>query len=155
MVFRNSTGKRFSLIQVAEEISNFINSDKMADYELMIGSDSQFHSGNTNFATAIVIHKKGCGARFFICEHKIKGKMDICSKILEETRASIEIMRSFEESDFIYAVGDVSIHIDASKNGLSNKIIKECVAYVKGYGYDYRVKPHAVVATNVADRFTK
>jgi len=155
MKFRNTCGDRFTLTEMADAITKFIREDKSSKYDLMIGSDSHFSKGHTNLATAVIIHRVGSCARLFITEEKVKGDLDICTKIINETRASIEIMRCFENSEFLYLVDSTAIHIDAGSKGLSNKVIKDCIHYVKGFGYDYEVKPKSFAATNVADKFTR
>lgn len=155
MEFRNIAGKVFTLAEIVDEIKKYVEADQDYVYDLVIGSDSQYHGGFTVFVTAVIIHRVGKGAKLFYTKSKVNKNLDICTKILRETYCSIEVMQKIEEDDIVYALNNYSIHVDAGQNGNSRKILKECISYVHGFGYDCKTKPDAYVASKVADRYTK
>lgn len=155
MTFRNIYGQEFTLEEMTTDIQNYIGGDEDYTYSLIVGSDSLYKASSTVFVTAVIIHRVGCGAKFYYTKRKIGHDIDICTRILEETYDSIKIMQQIERTDIAYLVSNCSIHIDAGENGDSRKILKECIAYVHGFGYECHTKPNACVASHVADRFTK
>lgn len=155
MEFKNIAGQTFTLSEVVSEIKKYVEEDPDFVYNLVIGSDSQCHNKITIFVTAVIIHRVGRGARFFYTKSKVGRNLDICTKILRETYCSIEVMQKIEENNILSLINNYSIHVDAGTNGNSRKILKECIAYVHGFGYECKTKPLAYVASHVADRYTK
>ena len=155
MKFKNVGGNEYTLKEMVTEVKRYIEMDQDQVYDLVVGSDSQYHGSNTVFVTAVIIHRVGSGARFFYTRRKINHDIDLCSRILEETHDSIKVMKEIETTDVLYLVNNVAIHVDAGENGNSRKILKECIAFVHGFGYECQVKPNSCVASHVADRFTK
>ncbi|HBE03882.1 MAG: hypothetical protein A2096_14675 [Spirochaetes bacterium GWF1_41_5] len=155
LIFHNLSDEIFSVSEVCAEIEKYINNQQDCVYNLTVGSDSLYQSKETVFVTAIIIHRLGKGARFFYTRRRSMQNLDLCSRLLQETYDSIAVVKEIEKTGIIYLVNDFSIHIDAGDNGDSRKILKECISFVKGYGYNCKVKPDSCAASKVADRFTK
>ncbi|MFC1503951.1 ribonuclease H-like YkuK family protein [Spirochaetota bacterium] len=155
MIFRNIYNKQFTLKQAAREIKDYIKADQDKVYNFVIGTDSVSHHNKTIFVTAMIIHRIGKGARFFYTRRRTNYAMDIYSRLLQETYDSIKVMKEIEKTEILYSINNFSIHIDVGNNGKSRQVLHDCINYVKGFGYDCKVKPEAFVASNVADRFTK
>ena len=62
--------------QVFEKIIEFVKEEPTKNYSLIVGSDS-FPGEETVFVTAIIIHRKGSGGRYFY--RKIKYEKSIFS----------------------------------------------------------------------------
>jgi len=156
MILRNTLGEEFSLKQMTDKVIEFVKEDKDQLYRLMVGSDSLYRRDETCFSTVIVVHRVGKGARFFYNKSYVNHDIDIYSKILKETRDSIEIMQVIKASNIPeYITKDnMEIHIDAGANGASKKVMDQCLGYAKGMGYNAYLKPDACAATHVADKYT-
>jgi hypothetical protein len=47
------------------------------------------------------------------------------------------------------------IHLDIGLNGRSKEVLNVITGYVKGLGYNYKIKPESFAATNIAHLYTK
>lgn len=147
--------------KMVSEISNFVSEEPDSFYRLVIGTDSQAKNTNGNseidFVTAIVIHRKGRGARYFWKKKKIEMKPILRDKIYTETLLSLETAQELVP-DLRRAVTpakyDLEIHIDVGPLGPTRDMIKEVVGMVTGNGYVAKTKPESWGASNVADKHT-
>lgn len=152
-----------SLDQVVLEINKFLNEDPQSFYSLVIGTDSQEKKTNGNaeidFVTAVVIHRKGHGGRYFwkrIKKEKIYG---LRNKIYTETLLSLglaqnlvpRLQRALNGEEGKYSL---EIHIDVGEVGPTREMIKEVVGMVSGNGFCAKTKPESYGAYIVADKHT-
>ncbi|MBN8218986.1 MAG: hypothetical protein J0L75_20275 [Spirochaetes bacterium] len=156
-VFLNSMGECFTLAQMLAEMDAFAAGERNREYAVIIGTDSQVHARETTFVTAVIIHRIGESARFFYRRTESQAKLDLAGRILHETSESIALLEHLVDSAVIRRLGRevIEVHIDAGSRGKSQRVMDACINYVKGMGYNYRVKPEAYGATHVADRYTK
>jgi uncharacterized protein len=149
------------LKQLINEIAEFIKEDSQSFYSVIIGSDSQAKRINgqpeIDFVTAVVVHRRGKGARYFWRkerEHRIYALQD---KIRQETSMSVELAgylvpelrKSVSVSTY-----DFEIHVDVGPIGPTREMIKEVVGWVTGMGYTVKTKPESYGASSVADKHT-
>jgi len=159
-VFNNPSVGKLKLAETSEEVKKFIRAQKGA-YQLIIGSDSHYHSApdkkGLELVTAIVIHRLGRGGRYFWTKIKIPRYFSLKEKIYQETLASLEMADQFLPLLKEYLNGEyelLEIHIDAGGRGPTKTIIKELIGMVVGNGFTAKVKPEAYGASSVADRHT-
>lgn len=146
---------------VISEISKFVNEEPRSFYRVVIGSDSQSKRINSHaeidFVTAIVVHRKGRGARYFWKKEKLIKSTALREKIYTETLMSLscaqEVVPLLREkiSPVKY---DFEIHIDVGPLGPTRDMIKEVVGMVQGNGYKAKTKPDSWGASTVADKHT-
>jgi len=144
---------------VIKEISGFVNEDPAAFYRLVIGTDSQTKSTNgsaeIDYVTAIVVHRRGKGARYFWRKEK-KYKIPVLrDKIYTETLMSLGTAEEFVpllRKAVSPAKYDLEIHIDVGSLGPTRDMIKEVVGMVTGNGFVAKTKPDAWGASTVADK---
>jgi len=155
-----SLGKLF-IDQVVGEVQEFVRKEPQSYYRLIIGTDSQVKNTNgaseVDFVTAIVIHRKGSGARYFWRKVKEYKKPVLREKIYTETMISLNIAQDVVP-DLRRAVSpakyDLEIHIDVGPLGPTREMIKEVVGMVNGNGYEAKIKPQSWAASSVADKHT-
>ena len=148
--------------QVISEIEDFVNEEPRSFYRLVIGSDSQTKAINgkaeINFVTAIVVHRRGRGARYFWKKEKRYVKVPVLrDKIYTETTMSLEIAEEFVpeiRKRISPAKYDLEIHIDVGPLGPTREMIREVVGMVNGNGYVAKTKPESWGASSVADKHT-
>jgi predicted RNase H-related nuclease YkuK (DUF458 family) len=160
--FNSPTFGKLPLDQVVKKISSFMAEDSESFYRLIIGSDS--HRRNIkgkdclNLVSAIVIHRKGKGGRYFWRRQNRKKCHSIREKMYLETLTSLELAE-----DFVPKVNKVlngqknfalEIHIDVGRSGETRDMIKELVGMVNGNGYNAKTKPESYGASKVADKHT-
>ena len=148
--------------KVISEIEDFINEEPRSFYRLVIGSDSQTKAINgkaeINFVTAIVVHRRGRGARYFWKKEKKYVKVPVLrDKIYTETTMSLEIAEEFVpeiRKRISPAKYDLEIHIDVGPLVPTREMIREVVGMVNGNGYVAKTKPESWGASSVADKHT-
>jgi hypothetical protein len=159
--FSNPTKGLVEWREIGKEIRDFIHTDPDGDYQLIIGSDSR--SKNTekeNFidlVSAIVIHRKGNGARYFFYKERVDDIYSLKEKLYQETIASLDLARNLMDvlrEDLNGYYEELEIHIDVGENGPSREVIKELVGMVVGNGFKAKTKPTAYAASSVADKYT-
>jgi hypothetical protein len=158
--FISPTRGKLSVSQMVKDISAFVQNEPSDFYRLVIGTDSQAHNTNgqahCDFVTAIVIHRKGKGAKYFWSKEKQK-PMHLRDKIYTETQKSLDTAEKIVPS-LRKAVNpakyDLEIHIDVGSLGPTREMIKEVVGMVNGNGFTAKTKPESWAASSVADRHT-
>lgn len=171
MDFRNISDRNLQLDDVFERIKEFMKADPRRAYDLFIGTDAQVHSGHTKFITSITIHRLGNGAWF--CYRQVIILREITSlqeKLSMETQFSLEIAMYFDNAkretleDIVFphlyhgSNFQLFVDIDAGTDEMENKTSKyvaEMVGRVEAMGLSARVKPEAVGASAISNRYTK
>lgn len=146
---------------VIKEISGFVDEDPHCFYRLVIGTDSQTKSTNgspeIDYVTAIVVHRRGKGARYFWRKEK-KYKIPVLrDKIYTETQMSLDTAQEFVpllRKAISPSKYDLEIHIDVGSLGPTRDMIKEVVGMVTGNGFVAKTKPDSWGASTVADKHT-
>lgn len=143
---------------VIEAIFDYTREDPGRDYRVIIGSDSEGY-GEVSYATALVVHRVGSGARAFICKNKIMTSTSLRQKIYNEAALSLALanelmprLTEFLGEEFVR--NNLIIHLDIGQKGETRDMIREVVGMVRGSGLRVEIKPEAGVASTVADRFT-
>lgn len=170
-VFRNLSERNLTLDVVFDRIQRFMESDPRAAYQLVVGTDAQVHAGHTKFITSIVILRPGRGAWF--CYRQVIVPREIESlqeKLSLETTFSQEIAMYFDHvkrakledivMPFVYQGAELQLFIDIdagtdAKRNQTSAFVADMVGRVEAMGLSARVKPEAIVASSVSNRFTK
>lgn len=165
-LFQSAThGFQLSLNDIIVHIEKFLNEDSEAEYSLIIGTDSQERIENidgkklVNLITAIVVHRKGFGGKYFWQRKKLSNIHTLREKIYAETLTSLELATCFVPMLKKKLNGDcpkynLEIHVDVGEHGDTRNMIKEVVGMVTGNGFVAKTKPEAYGATYVADKHT-
>lgn len=145
-------------------IKNFLEERPTAEYSLVIGTDSHEKESNGDsktigLVTAILVHRKGFGGKYFWRRKYLSNIHNLREKIYAETLESLNFALTFVpllrktlngNSPFY----NLEIHIDVGEHGDTRDMIKEVVGMVTGNGFVAKTKPQAYGATYVADKHT-
>jgi len=160
--FISPTKGKMKFKEVVEELSSFILKEPQAIYQLIVGTDSEGKDENPSFVTAIVIHRKGKGGRFFYKKIKTKRKFTFRERIYEETMISLKLATRLREAleKKLKKINpknfkNLEIHTDIGQTGDTKEMIKEIVGMVKGTGFEVKIKPESFGASVVADHCLK
>ena len=154
MQWRRLNGQRIEqplLVAVEETIEREI----AAGYKLKvcIGTDSQVHATDTDFATVIVFLREKHGGFMYISNDRTSQRYTIKERMLVEVARSIEI--AYELCDLFtkYEV-DMEVHADINTNVQfkSNEALKEAMGYILGMGFAFKAKPDAFASSCCADK---
>ena len=140
---------------IEDEIRSVIVREKESGHELKvcIGTDSQVHGKETEFATVIVFIRKGKGGFMYIHNETSRQKMSIKQRMLMEVSKSIEVAYALCRLFTLYNV-DMEVHADINTNPnfKSNDALKEAMGYILGMGFAFRAKPHAFASSSCANK---
>lgn len=161
IIFHNPTKGRMDFDKVMNEITGFINENPKRKYDVVIGTDSQGFNGQgeVDFVTAIIVHRVGCGGRYFWRRIYKNGFHTIRTRVYEEVNLSLDLAQRvikrlnefFKEEPFPQY--GLNIHVDVGENGPTRDMIKEVVGMIRGNGFDVRIKPYSYAASVVADKY--
>ena len=150
-----------SVTEMIKLISSFVKQEPESFYRLVIGTDSQGKRLNgqseTDFVSAVIVHRKGKGAKYFWKKTKINKIPVLRDKIYTETQMSLDLAQEIvplirecvRPSRY-----DLEIHIDVGSLGPTREMIREVVGMVNGNGYTAKTKPESWGASSVADKHT-
>lgn len=154
-LFTSPTYGSLSFEEVFEKIINFVKEEPDRKYSLIVGSDS-FPGEQTVFVTAVIIHRKGSGGRYFYRKIRYEKIENLKLRIFTEVSLSLEVAESLKKrlSENGLSRLPVEIHLDVGKNGATRVLVKEVIKMIVGSGYIAVTKPDSFGATKVADRHT-
>lgn len=155
-----SRGSR-TITELVSDVSEFVKDSPAAFYSLVIGTDSQAKRTNgkseIDFVSAVIVHRKGHGARYFWKKEKKEKIPVLREKIYTETLMSLELAEKLVpllREAITPAKYDLEIHIDVGSLGPTREMIREVVGMVNGNGYIAKTKPESWGASSVADKHT-
>ena len=154
MIWRTFKGEPIKM-PVKEAVKNAILRETRAGYKLKvcIGTDSQVHGKETEFATVIVFLREKHGGFMFINNDKTTKQYSIKERMLVEVARSIET--AYELCDLFtqYDV-DMEVHADINTNPQfkSNEALREAMGYILGMGFAFKAKPEAFASSSCANK---
>lgn len=157
MKFLSPSKGEMSLKELVLDILVYIAEDTNFSYKLIVGSDSHPKQQGTLFASAIIIHRVGKGARYYYTKHRRHKIRSMRQRIFYEASLSLELADLLLEQIKEYGREDmkVEIHLDVGTHGPTKEMLREVIGMVIGSGFDAKIKPDAAAASKVADRYTK
>ncbi len=160
-MFNSPTCGELTVEGVITNVADFVKEDPGSYYRLVIGTDSQTKSTGgepqIDYVTAVVVHRKGRGARYFWKKEKKNKTPLLRDKIYTETLLSLSCAQELVpllRKAVSPAKYDFEIHIDVGPIGPTRDMIKEVVGMVSGNGFIAKTKPEAWGASSVADKHT-
>jgi predicted RNase H-related nuclease YkuK (DUF458 family) len=121
--------------------------------KVCIGTDSQVRGLETEFATVIVVLRKGRGGYMFIQNEKSSQQMSIKERLLIEVSRSIDIAYKLCPLFDKYKT-ELEVHADINTNPRfsSNIALSEAMGYIMSMGFTFKAKPDAVAASCCANK---
>ncbi|GAB6179084.1 ribonuclease H-like YkuK family protein [Desulfotomaculum defluvii] len=156
MDFISPSKGKMNFNEMVGDILNYIKNLPCSSYKIVVGTDSQVRS-ETCFVTAVIVHRKGKGARYYYHKKMQKRINSLRQKIYYETSLSLELGAKI--TNLLLEGGlenlSVEIHIDVGTQGETKDLIREVVGMVTGSGFKAKIKPDSFAASSVADKYTK
>jgi predicted RNase H-related nuclease YkuK (DUF458 family) len=121
--------------------------------KVCIGTDSQVRGAETEFATVIVLLRKGRGGFMFINNDRTTQKMSLKERMLIEVHRSIDIAYHLCNLFDKYKT-DLEVHADINTNPRfgSNAALSEAMGYIVSMGFTFKAKPDATAASCCANK---
>mgnify|MGYP003139418250 FL=1 len=124
-----------------------------------IGTDSFFIKNKCIFSTAICLYgaDKQKGGRYFYIKTSLNKKQfpELSIRMIKEAENTINLANHIVE---LIPSAKLELHLDISpqeKNEGTSHLANMLVGYVKGSGYECRIKPDAFAAASIADKHSK
>lgn len=164
--FQSLTHGNLKTDEIIFLIKEFLEDNPNSEYSLVIGTDSHEKNGvsngsgkKINLVTAVLIHRKGFGGKYFWIRKEIGNIHTLRDKIYAETITSLNFATSFVPLLRKGLNGhspnyNLEIHVDVGEHGDTREMIKEVVGMVTGNGFVAKTKPEAYGASYVADKHT-
>ena len=121
--------------------------------KVCIGTDSQVRGPETEFATVVLLLRKGKGGYMFISSDKTLQRMTIKERMLHEVSKSIEVAYHLCPLFDQYKT-ELEVHADINTNPRfgSNTALSEAMGYILSMGFTFKAKPDAVAASCCANK---
>lgn len=140
---------------IAEAVEKALLNEQSLGNEIKvcIGTDSQVRGAETEFATVIVLLRKGRGGFMFINNDRTLQKMSIKERMLMEVARSIEIAYHLCPLFDKYKT-ELEVHADINTNPRfgSNTALSEAMGYILSMGFTFKAKPEAHAASCCANK---
>jgi predicted RNase H-related nuclease YkuK (DUF458 family) len=124
-----------------------------------IGTDSFFIKNKCIFATAICLYgaDKQKGGRYFYIKTSLNKKQfpELSIRMIKEAENTINLANHIVE---LIPTAKLELHLDISpqeNNEGTSHLASMLVGYVRGSGYECRIKPDAFAAASIADKHSK
>jgi predicted RNase H-related nuclease YkuK (DUF458 family) len=131
---------------------------EFADDEIKfyVGTDSQRKKYDIVFVTAIVLYRKKSGGIVYILKEREKHS-DIRTRLWNETYKAITIATELNDflKSFNLRVDEVHADLNPDPKHKSNSLVKSCLGYICGMGFEGKIKPASWAASKVANIHTK
>lgn len=154
MIWRTFSGEPVKL-PIKNAVEQAIVRETQAGFKLKvcIGTDSQVHGKETEFATVIVFLREKHGGFMFINNEKTTQRYSIKERMLVEVAKSIEIAYELCNLFTEYDV-DMEVHADINTNPQfkSNEALREAMGYILGMGFAFKAKPEAFASSSCANK---
>lgn len=152
--FNSPTDGRLSWEEVFPKMLAYMGRDTQADYEVIIGTDSQAQSGTANFVSAMILRRRGNWGIYFWSRQTKDNIYSLNQRMQMEALTSLALAeRATEEFAALgLAQLNLGIHLDIGPNGLTKDLIAELEGMIKANGFKVASKPSSWGASHVADR---
>lgn len=152
--WRKLTGE-FLKSYLEDEVKGVIEREHELGHQLRvcIGTDSQVKGAETEFATAVVIVRKGNGAFMYLNNEITRVKMNIKQRMMMEVAKSVEVAYLLSHLFTNYKV-DMEVHVDINPQPCykSHDALKDAIGYVTGMGFVFKAKPEAFASSCCANK---
>jgi len=127
--------------------------------EFIVGADSQWAKGRITYTVVIVMIMKGKGAKGYYKkqitsrDHSVSMQQRLFTETYQAVEVAVWLNPILEQIG--YEVKEIHCDINVDKKYPSNEVMQTILGYVKGMGFEGKVKPDAWAANTVADFRTK
>lgn len=152
--FNSPTDGRLNWNQVFSKIVKYMAFDSQANYEVIIGTDSEAQNGSANFVSAIIVRRQGNGGIYFWSRDSKDKIFSLSQRMQMEALNSLALAQKVTQELTSMGLAGLSlgIHLDIGPNGPTKDLIAQLEGMIKANGYAVSTKPFSWGASHVADR---
>jgi hypothetical protein len=142
-----------------ETILTDISNAPSNDLTFIVGADSQWSKGRVTYTVAIILLMNGKGGKGY---HKTivtnrNHNVSIKQRLFTETYQAVEVAMWLNPilEQLGFEVSEVHADLNPNPNYPSAEMVSTCLGYIKGMGFEGKIKPDSWAASCTADKFTK
>lgn len=152
--FTSPTHGQMSWESALAKMAWFMSLDTAASYDVIIGTDSEAVNGESDFVSALIVHKKGRGGVYFWGRQKISHLHSMKQRIWQEATISLNLAQNLVDDFAKIGLFDLNleIHVDIGPHGKTRELISDIVGMIRANGFKVATKPSSWGASHVADR---
>lgn len=152
--FTSPTHGQMSWEDALAKMAWFMDLDREASYAVIIGTDSEAVNGESDFVSALIVHKKGRGGVYFWGRQKISHLHSMKQRIWQEATISLNLAQNLVDDFAKIGLFDLNleIHVDIGPQGKTRELISDIVGMIRANGFKVATKPSSWGASHVADR---
>ena len=140
---------------ILDDIAN-ISTDNL---KFIIGADSHWSKGKVTYTVVIVMLMDGKGGRGYYKKHITdkNHRASLQQRLFTETYQAVEVAVWLNPilEQLGYKIDEIHADLNPNPNYKSYTVVQTCLGYIKGMGFDGKIKPNAWAANTVADFRTK
>lgn len=143
---------------ISDEVKQAIEAEQAMGnrIQVYVGTDSQVKSACIEFATVIVMVRKGNGAFMFVNKQTIMQKMNIKERMMHEVSRSIAVAYELNPAlQHMRVKMEIHIDINTSEAFKSNTALKDASGYINGMGFQFKAKPQAFASSSCANKIVQ
>lgn len=127
------------------------------DLKFYVGADSQISNGRTKYTVVLVIRKASNGAQGYYSSTVSTLHCSRNQRLFQETYMAVELAIRINPllEQLGYKIDEVHSDLSPSTRNLSNEVVKTCLGYIRGCGFEGKIKPDSWASYCVADLKTK
>jgi uncharacterized protein len=140
-------------ISAAVERALLTEADLGNRIKVCIGTDSQVYGRDVDFATVVLLHRRGKGGYMYIASERTAQRMTLKERMLLEVSRSIEVAYHLCPLFDLYKT-ELEVHADINTNPRfgSNTALSEAMGYILSMGFTFKAKPDAIAASCCANK---
>ena len=122
--------------------------------KVCVGTDSRVKMSRINFASVVVVLREINGGYMFFNRSSIhRNNLTMKERLIIEVGKSVQIAYELNDVLMKYDV-PLEVHADINQDEAfpSYTAVKEALGYIKGMGFDFKLKPDAFASSSCADR---
>jgi len=149
-----ASGRSFTFEEVVKTSKEYAQKNGT----IFIGSDSFLTKQKCVFASTVCLHgaDNTYGGKYFFKKETFGARRfkNLRQRIFQEVQCSIDLALQMQK----YGIARLELHIDVSpseNHTRTSPMSDSLMGYVRGIGFDCKIKPYAWAAATVADKHSK
>ncbi len=153
--------KRLSGIEITDTLEQTLLSDisnsSETNLKFYIGCDSQFRRGKVVYGVVLVVLREGKGGSGYYQRIHKRGRITTQQRLFQETYYAVKLATRINPllESIGYNIKEIHTDLNPNPDYPSYQMIQQCLGFIKGMGFEGKVKPDSWAASSVADIKTK
>jgi len=127
------------------------------DLKFYVGADSHISDGKTKYTVVLVVRKANKGAQGYYSSVVTEKHCSRNQRLFQETYMAVEVAVRINPllEKLGYKIDEVHSDLSPYTKNPSNQAVQMCLGYIKGFGFEGKIKPESWASYCVADIKTR